>query len=165
MSVPPTAPSPFFACIVVVPCGVCASLNYPSQRAQEEGGRQGGGQQHQHSPSRGAKGAVSSAWFPGPPEETGLVSQPRLTPAEAESLFVAVVQAWSSLRCARRLIGFGWIYLPEASLTKPFFGHYNLALTTVVHSSRASPRLSLPHTHCQRTFTGLEGIGKALDGS
>eukprot|EP00903_Cladosiphon_okamuranus_P012480 g11686.t1 len=68
--------------------------------ADQETGREAGGQQHQHhpTPSEGEKRRATWSWFPGPPEETDPVSQPRLTPDEAESLFVAVVEAWSSLR-------------------------------------------------------------------
>ena len=70
---------------------------------EEEGSGEAEGlhQQHSRNPSGGARGEVTSSRVPGPPGGTADPgSQPTLTPDEAESLFVAVVEAWSSLRCA-----------------------------------------------------------------
>lgn len=92
---------------------------FPPIYAEEEGRGEkveGLHQQHPPSPSGGAKGGVTSSRFSGPPEETDTVSQPRLTPDEAESLFVAVVEAWSSLRCARR---YDRLLVDKMRLVKP----------------------------------------------
>lgn len=113
---------------LAIPRGHCFTTifsYFPSTNAEEDGGRC-------------ATGDAPSSWFPGTPEETGLVSQPRLTPEEAESLFVAVVEAWSSLRCVRTFGGYtGGYSSPQILSCDPPFRAS--ALTTDVHSSRIHP--------------------------
>ncbi len=81
-----------------VPLRACVSDANPGRHAEDEGRRD-----PSSFPTGVASGTVAAPGFPEPPhgaaEQLSTPVRRRLTREEAESLFVAVVEAWSSLRC------------------------------------------------------------------